>query len=106
MVNLRCSKTSAQLPVDADEEIDIEGCGDARRIIICSKKPSAILHKVDAEKQKAPATEQAMQRLESSDSSILMIALECGFKGSQSFSRAFKRTVGCSPSEYKRLHHI
>lgn len=46
---------------------------------------------------------EAMKRLEHGTDPVLMIALDCGFKSSQSFCRAFKRVIGCSPTEYRRL---
>jgi AraC family transcriptional regulator len=35
------------------------------------------------------------------ESSVLRIALECGFRSPEVFSRAFRRHFGCTPSEYR-----
>lgn len=46
--------------------------------------------------------ERAAYRLKISEESILRIALEAGFKTHESFTRAFQRQFGMTPSEYRR----
>lgn len=46
--------------------------------------------------------EQAKLLLNTSDLSISDIALNCGFNGFSYFSKAFRLTVGVSPSEYRK----
>jgi AraC family transcriptional regulator len=36
--------------------------------------------------------------------SLTEIALECGFDSGSSLSRAFRKQLGCTPSEYRQLH--
>ncbi len=46
--------------------------------------------------------QKAQNALLESDKSVSEIAFECGFGSFPSFSRAFKRICGCSPSEYRK----
>jgi len=47
--------------------------------------------------------EEAKQRLASQDENkILAIAMDCGFNSKSTFNDIFRRTVGMTPSEYKR----
>lgn len=39
----------------------------------------------------------------STDDSITKIALACGFSGSNYFKDLFRREMGCSPREYRRM---
>lgn len=43
------------------------------------------------------------ERLARSDDAITMIGIESGFRSSQYFSRVFKKYVGVTPSDYRRL---
>ena len=45
--------------------------------------------------------ERAALRLLLVRSSVLEVALECGFRNHETFSRAFRRQLGTSPSEYR-----
>lgn len=45
----------------------------------------------------------ATQQLDSTDQSIAQIAAECGFCDQAAFANQFRRFVGLSPSEYRRL---
>ena len=45
----------------------------------------------------------AVQRLRESSASIAEVAVECGYSDQSAFTRKFHRTVGISPSEYRRL---
>jgi len=45
--------------------------------------------------------ERAAQRLKHTDRSVLEIALEAGFQTHESFTRAFRAVLGCSPSEFR-----
>ncbi len=47
-------------------------------------------------------TERARALLETSDLPILDIAFDCGFGSVSYFNRVFKRTVGVTPSEYRK----
>lgn len=47
----------------------------------------------------------ATQHLDFSDLSIAQIAAECGFCDQAAFANQFRRFVGLSPSEYRRLRH-
>jgi len=42
--------------------------------------------------------------LTTSDSSILVIAFECGFDNLSYFNRQFKKKFGITPFEYRRTH--
>ena len=46
--------------------------------------------------------ERAAYKLAITDKTVLEIALSVGFKHHETFSRAFKRTFGCSPIDYRR----
>ena len=46
--------------------------------------------------------EAAMRRLGEGGDPIAAVALECGYADQSAFSRKFRRTVGLSPSEYRR----
>lgn len=48
----------------------------------------------------------ATQLLERGDSSIAEIAAECGFCDQAAFSNQFRRFVGLSPSEYRRMRRF
>ena len=45
--------------------------------------------------------DRARQLLASSDLSITAISVDLGFSSSQHFARAFRRAVGCTPSDYR-----
>jgi AraC-like DNA-binding protein len=45
--------------------------------------------------------EAALQRLRESDASVAEIAAACGYADQSAFTRAFRQTVGYSPSEYR-----
>ena len=47
--------------------------------------------------------EGAMRRLSERDDPIATVALECGYSDQSAFTRAFRQTVGISPSEYRRV---
>lgn len=47
----------------------------------------------------------ATQQLQYTDSSIAQIAADCGFCDQAAFANQFRRFVGLSPSEYRRLRH-
>ncbi|MCD8508442.1 MAG: AraC family transcriptional regulator [Bacillus sp. (in: Bacteria)] len=44
----------------------------------------------------------SVEEMESSQLNLLEIALKYGYENGDSFSRAFKRIVGCSPTDFKR----
>jgi AraC family transcriptional regulator len=46
--------------------------------------------------------EHAMRLLRTSDSSLIDIALECGFSSHPHLCRAFKTIVGVTPANYRR----
>lgn len=48
----------------------------------------------------------AKQKLRNSDDSILDIALQLGMSSSQYFATVFKKIVGVTPSEYRKLRQI
>ena len=45
--------------------------------------------------------ERAAMRLKHTDHSVLAIALEAGFQTHESFTRAFRALLGCSPSQFR-----
>lgn len=45
---------------------------------------------------------QAALRLQQSDEPVLSIALDCGFNDVSEFNRRFKRTMGLSPTQFRR----
>jgi len=45
----------------------------------------------------------ALRRLRAGERSIAAIAAACGYADQSAFSRAFRRTLGCSPSDYRAL---
>jgi len=46
--------------------------------------------------------EVAVRRLRDTDGAIAGIALDCGYSDQSAFTRQFRRTIGLSPSEYRR----
>ncbi|HEX8644644.1 MAG TPA: helix-turn-helix domain-containing protein [Allosphingosinicella sp.] len=50
--------------------------------------------------------ERAAWRLQLHSDSVLAIALDCGFADHETFSRAFRRRWGLSPSDYRRLGRL
>lgn len=47
---------------------------------------------------------RAIELINEDQFTLTEIALECGFDSSSSLSRAFRKYLGCSPSEYRKLH--
>ena len=47
--------------------------------------------------------EQARELLESTDRGVTEISLDVGFESSTSFSALFRRSLGCSPREYRAI---
>ncbi len=45
----------------------------------------------------------SIEKLKHKNSSILVIATECGFSSATYFNRVFKNIVGCSPSIYRKI---
>jgi len=45
--------------------------------------------------------EKAVESLKTTNKTIMEIALECGFQSITSFNKAFKNSVGCTPSEIR-----
>ena len=43
----------------------------------------------------------AVQRLRDSDASVAAVAMECGYSDQSAFTRQFRQTIGCSPTEYR-----
>jgi AraC family transcriptional regulator len=56
------------------------------------------------EYQRALRLEKARQLLCESDLAIEAVGITVGIKNASNFARLFRRTVGLSPSEYRRLH--
>ncbi len=54
--------------------------------------------------QQRARMEQACQRLDSSDDKLEAIAEDLGYCDAFHFSKQFKRAIGLSPREYRRLH--
>ena len=50
--------------------------------------------------------ERAALRLKHSDRSVLEIALEAGFQTHESFTRAFRALLGCSPSQFRSTNTV
>jgi len=48
--------------------------------------------------------EQARTILRGNSSSLIDIALDCGFSSHAHFSNTFRKIVGVTPSEYRRIH--
>lgn len=46
----------------------------------------------------------AKDRIVNTNQSVSEIAYGLGFQYAQHFSRLFKKNVGCSPNEYKKLN--
>lgn len=44
----------------------------------------------------------AMNILSGSDAPIGVVALECGYTDASTFSKVFRREIGCTPAEYRR----
>lgn len=47
--------------------------------------------------------DEALRRLRAGERSIAAIASACGYADQSAFTRKFRRTIGCSPSEYRAL---
>jgi AraC family transcriptional regulator len=47
---------------------------------------------------------RAIELMDEDRFSLTEIALECGFDSGSSLSRAFRKHLGCTPSEYRRRH--
>ncbi len=45
---------------------------------------------------------QACKLLAGTNKSVLEIAFDCGFRNISNFNRQFRRTAGCSPTEYRK----
>ena len=48
--------------------------------------------------------DQATQQLRHTTSPISAVALNCGYSDQSAFTRQFRRTIGMSPGEYRRIH--
>ena len=46
---------------------------------------------------------RAAKLLKTSRLSVIAVAMDCGFEDSNYFTRAFRKAMGVSPSEYRRL---
>lgn len=66
-----------------------------RFIEATGKQPKAYITAIQMNKAAAMLTN-------GNDAQVAEVALECGFDELSAFSHAFKRTFGCSPSEYRR----
>lgn len=47
---------------------------------------------------------EACYALQQSDAPVLQIAYDCGFRSLRNFNRAFKKTIGKTPGEYRDAH--
>jgi AraC family transcriptional regulator len=56
------------------------------------------------EYQRALRLEKARELLRESDLAVETVGITVGIENASNFSRLFRRTVGLSPSEYRRLH--
>jgi AraC family transcriptional regulator len=45
---------------------------------------------------------RAAYKLAFRDDSVISVALDCGYEGPEAFARAFKKRVGCAPSDVKK----
>ena len=48
----------------------------------------------------------AKQQIVGTDKTMSQIAYELGFQYSQHFNRIFKKNVGCTPNEYRKVQHV
>ena len=48
----------------------------------------------------------AKQQIVGTDKTVSQIAYELGFQYSQHFNRIFKKNVGCTPNEYRKVQHV
>lgn len=48
----------------------------------------------------------AKQQIVGTDKTVSQIAYELGFHYSQHFNRIFKKNVGCTPNEYRKVQHV
>ena len=65
---------------------------------------SAQLGRAPFEYQRAVRLEKARELLRESDLAIEAVGIAVGIDSASNFARLFRRTVGLSPSEYRKLH--
>jgi len=70
------------------------------------RKFTRILGRTPLEELYRRRVEMARTRLLETSDPIYVIAVECGFRDAESFSRRFREQVGSSPSAYRKTHHL
>jgi AraC family transcriptional regulator len=87
------------VPVSLSVLAGVAGCSSFQLIRFCKshwkETPFARLTRL--------RMEQAQFMLRHGNLDIVTIALECGYSNPSHFATAFRRTVGMSPSEYRRI---